>query len=319
MSAKSAVRISVSVRPEGAQAQRVGRGRALLTVILAALALVTGGIAVAPTAAADDSTQPDCLYVPQDIWGFRFKFYCAQSGSSGVYRQEGPHANGGLGECGDRVDNVVGNAVIGAFEEFFWTGDKGTKTECTKGRMHAWLKDHAENVIFGTSPGMELKDSPCQPLKGDREKLCVNPVDNNPCLKIGSKPFVGDKQDAMKARCAKEHPHFKQDDLDTASVGCDLLEGQDKKNCEIRKGELKANAPTDKDVQDDMEKLLGFALLAALTAGGVMTIVTGASFAFTWYTGRPGLVQFARLGWVFASVIVATGASGIVLLFLWTP
>ncbi|UGQ13507.1 hypothetical protein LO772_07840 [Yinghuangia sp. ASG 101] len=278
----------------------------------------------APQAAAAPETG-DCLYVPEDYIGFRYRFYCAGDGSHDVHKEnkDDNYVNGGLGPCADISDNsalaagqhlvfdfpvwndslgeeLVENALpilrLGDAWGYFSDITGSTKTECVKEMTYRFLANPSGN-FFNRPVSDYLKDNPCTGLVGEKRSLCRNPIGANPCLALGSGSFTGPHASAMKQQCLDDHPHFRMTDLSQQP--------------EARAASV---SPT---VVRGLSELLGYALLGALCLCLVGVILSAGGMAMAWYTGHPAPVHFMRLGWVLAASVIAASSTGIAAIFVY--
>ncbi|NUU22828.1 MAG: TrbC/VirB2 family protein [Streptomycetaceae bacterium] len=290
----------------------------------------------------------DCLYVPEDIYGFLFTFYCVDLEKKGTYKEKHGvsmgfthHAkgymNGGIGtDCAGLPDDWQHhlNEFMDDFS-FGLVGGQGTMTECVKKRMLKWLQDHQNNNL-GQPVKLDLKDNPCNSIY-DEKKLsdknnnnCRSPVGRNPCLLIGSKsdqfrskegdtPLGREKEAKARNACLNDHKDFKQATPamnEAKDGGCEYLKGDDQQNCKDLVEQSKAKAPADEDLKKELNKFLAWLLLATSCAIWLGILGTGAGMALSWYTGAPGLLQFSRLGWVVFAAVVSGAATSIAGFFL---
>ncbi|MGA4543352.1 hypothetical protein ACPA54_25515 [Uniformispora flossi] len=331
--------------------QRTGRGtsaprrrgpvtRAVITVLAACLLGFAAQVGSATVAAADDQDHmkgPErkaCLYIPEDIWGFLFTFYCVDKeekgvtknyhGSSTVMGHRGEYKNGGL-PCDHLYDNTVMAFFSQATHDMIGplAGESGSLTECIKKHMLEFLQKHEASNGLGQSITADVKENPCNGIydsdqRSDRHlNVCRTSVNQNPCLLIGTGQFQNGSNPTlvadMRTGCLKDHPDFKQQTAAESADdgGCEFLSGATKKDCETLATENAKAAPTSEQVSAQLNDFLGWALLAASCAVWIGVVGVGVGMARSWYTGEPGLLQFNRLGWVVFAAVLAGSATSI--------
>lgn len=335
-------------RIEGRKVGKRGGGRihrAVLTVLAMCLVGFAAQVGTAPVAAAADPqdymegpVRKACLYIPEDIWGFFFSFYCVDKDEKGVTKNEhgrslttgdrSGYVNGGLKDCGSLADGGIQSSLDNATHTItlgLLVGEDGTVSSCTKKRMFKFMQDHQTSNNLGQSIKADVKENPCNSIydwdpRSDKNlNTCRSPVGQNPCLLIGTGQFKGDSKDSalvtrMRKSCLDDHKDFKQQSLNSDLAddgGCQFLSGDAKKDCVTMVTENAKAAPTSETVRVQLSNFLGWALLAASSALWLGVIGVGAGMARSWYTGEPGLLQFNRLGWVVFAAVLAGSATSV--------
>lgn len=312
--------------------------RAVMTVLAACLLGFVAQVGTAPVASANQDIMkgPErkaCLYIPEDVWGFWFTYYCADKDEKGVTKNlhgksvgtghRKDYKNGGLDSCDGLEDGGLGTFLTDANHTVFgglFVEENGTIGECMKKRMYKFLQDHQKSNNLGQSIKADVKENPCNSIYDSDQRsdknlnVCRSPVGQNPCLLIGTGQFKGPQAKAMQKSCLSDHKDFKQQVPGSTLAGdggCQFLSGDAKKDCDVMVKENAKGAPTSDTVRAQLSDFLGWALLAASCALWVGVVGVGVGMAWSWYTGEPGLLQFNRLGWVVFAAVLAGSATSI--------
>lgn len=238
--------------------------------LLAALFLVCIGASQATAADEKNRLQPECRYMPEDLEGYAFSYYCPGKGdnknpfhedwNSDIFynRTASEYVNLSAGKQQPCEDSDSKDSCL---EKYKWTG------------IGAWMSGQ------GNQPGLINKDgggnirlltdieNPCKALKGLKEEpLCMDPTADkaNPCEAL-TFPDNDATKDGREG-CHKAHPWFTWDPEKQGpqKLECEKPERADDEDCQpiIVTGQdgfrypVKAEAPYKEFVGTEMTVVL---------------------------------------------------------------
>lgn len=287
--------------------------RRLARLAAAAALAVLVTLVAAPTAAAERPTDPKCTYVPADIYGYRFDYYCwgpgdaaGKSGETHVNNMstgdiDPAWTNGGIGnDCSERLDAAPiddGSPYKDNYNEK-WDGRKFFQEQCVAKLMKSWLGSQDGDSDHSTLA------NPCQTLKPDSlVRQCVNPVGQNACLVI---PNTDALSAGMRAKCSKDHDEFLQKFPGDPGNKGGSSDGST--NTASSSPEVSGN------IRENMENLLGYAAFGSLILAVAALMVGGSQLALARRRGDEMPLRLIQIGWVILGVFIVGLVSSLALM-----
>ncbi|UGQ11387.1 hypothetical protein LO772_32110 [Yinghuangia sp. ASG 101] len=291
--------------------------RVVGVVVITWVLLLTG----ASAAFADWPDEPSCVYVPDDIYGYKFNFYCWEVPEGGAVGKNGErHVNNDKAATGNVLhwkepdekknphwtNGGIGTDCANKWDMGEWNVDKDSprgkqlyQEQCVGKRMDSWLDGR-----HGDSDLSNLED-PCTTLPKEVADQCVNPIGNNPCLAI---PVPDELAASTRAKCMSDHPEFRQKFAGDPGNGLPGCGGDD---CGKDKSESASGIGVDDDVIQEMRDLLGYGVFGALCVSLVALMVTGAQLALARRGGKDVSARAVKVVWVCVAVFLIGTVSSV--------